>query len=687
MANRLSLSTFDNRRPIRNGNKKLGFQKRIQFCAALATSLSAAQLRAGSLVLFAGGDYPDLSWFDANNWDYNGGPYVPTSSDLAGIQLGAVGVPVTVYGGTAVCGGLITQGPFTLDIGSGGNLIDSGDLSLDGGGVAITIDSGSSVSNVNAYVANEFDETPVGSFVTVDGVGATWNNSGNLVLGSSPNPNENGGPGNVTIQNGGQVTAATVAVVNGTITNSATLTLTGTAAVLTPSGGTFTQNASGNLNVQINDSAASGQYGQVVAGTANLAGKLNVTLGNGYQPTSADVYTIVSANSINGTFNNGSGLVNLGPAQFHHDGYNFLGVSYGANAVTVQPTYVITFYDSSPLGDPPLGHAFVQFNPAPNDPKNATFQGYFGFYPGDNFISGYGFYPGQFGPSPIGGDAFHEWDYSISYPVTLGQFNAAYQLVGADLLNPPNYSLLGYNCTDFVNSVAAAAGIQLPPDELPGAPGSLIASPLVFGTSLRLIGNGNTYAGTGGTVYFNSSTTGSTPQAVRATAISESPTPYDYDYSAIVQAGHNNPGTLASEINFPLDQIDLGMVNANISSGLSLDITGTDPTEDVISMNWGDGSAYEEQSLTFSHIYAAGTYNADLLVVDDGAVHSYDMTVLVSSDPGSTVDVDVAFFPAVDNPNVGVPEPTNIALLVPVSAMALGSRRKRSRPKFSFQGV
>ena len=143
-----------------------------------------------------------------------------------------------------------------------------------------------------------------------------------------------------------------------------------------------------------------------------------------------------------------------------------------------------------------------------------------------------------------------------------------------------------------------------------------------------------------------------TKSAFAATA--QAITPTDYSYSGIEQGGHSAPGTLASTLGLPLDQVNLGTVNANNVGGLSLNLVGTDPAKDVISMNWGDGSAYQKQSLSFSHVYSPGTYTADLLDVDDGAVHSYDMTVLVSSAPSTPIDITVTAFAPVETPNQGL---------------------------------
>jgi hypothetical protein len=94
-------------------------------------------------------------------------------------------------------------------------------------------------------------------------------------------------------------------------------------------------------------------------------------------------------------------------------------------------------------------------------------------------------------------------------------------------------------------------------------------------------------------------------------------------------------------------------------------------------MNWGDGSAFQEQSLSFSHIYGSGTYQADLLVIDAGAVHSYTMTVAVSSSAASSININVTAFPPSSITNQGFvtasPVPDfNIAQLTSIAFQSNG---------------
>jgi hypothetical protein len=70
-------------------------------------------------------------------------------------------------------------------------------------------------------------------------------------------------------------------------------------------GGTYTQNGTGTLEVQLGGSPASGLFGKlVVGGTATLAGTLQVDLVNGYGGNPGDVFTILTFGSRMGDFDN-----------------------------------------------------------------------------------------------------------------------------------------------------------------------------------------------------------------------------------------------------------------------------------------------------------------------------------------------------------------------------------------------
>src|SRR6202521_763476 len=114
-------------------------------------------------------------------------------------------------------------------------------------------------------------------------------------------------PSGTTIQAGnvfGKGTIASTVVSSGSFVAGDSPTKTGK---LSPS--TYTQNASGSLNIAIGGLTAGKQYGQLaVANGASLNGTLNVTLINNFIPTIGNTFTILTGSAVSGTFATVNGL-------------------------------------------------------------------------------------------------------------------------------------------------------------------------------------------------------------------------------------------------------------------------------------------------------------------------------------------------------------------------------------------
>ncbi len=96
-------------------------------------------------------------------------------------------------------------------------------------------------------------------------------------------------------------------VPSGNLSNSGTITL-GPGSTLQVDG-TYTQTGTGTLSVQIGDHPASGQFGQLkVGGKATLAGALDVTLAQGFAPSTGDAYTTLTCAQRTGDFATTNGV-------------------------------------------------------------------------------------------------------------------------------------------------------------------------------------------------------------------------------------------------------------------------------------------------------------------------------------------------------------------------------------------
>jgi T5SS/PEP-CTERM-associated repeat protein len=230
-------------------------------------------------------------------------------SNATGMELGyqGSGDSLTISNGAAATfGGSIaiagSTGRNVQMILSGGNINDAGGLSV----------SNSASTHGNAFVFN-YGTLTTGSngVITVSpgsdftlgntaGQTANWNivggtnsivpvpgNAANTILGNS-----NGAVGNVLVSGAGTVwtNGGALQIINGTLTIAQGQT---TATQ-------YTQNAGGTLAFQLGGTPSNGVLS--VSGTAQLGGTLNVTNLNGFNPVTGNAFTLVTAQTVTGTF-------------------------------------------------------------------------------------------------------------------------------------------------------------------------------------------------------------------------------------------------------------------------------------------------------------------------------------------------------------------------------------------------
>ncbi|MCC6683027.1 MAG: hypothetical protein IT445_19170 [Phycisphaeraceae bacterium] len=203
-----------------------------------------------------------------------------------------------------------THGPqqqIILNAGSGQNVtidLDQNDAGGLGAGYhddgSITIRDGRNVSS--AYGVLGYHSGTLGTAI-VDGAGSIWNCNGDLKVGVQ-------GSGSLNISNGGQVIADTLTVsATGALIAEGQITADVTSngrLVIGPSpstlhlAGNYTQTSNAILDIQLSDAASNLLQ---VTDVATLAGTLRVTLFDTFIPTIGDSLTILSANSVVGTFN------------------------------------------------------------------------------------------------------------------------------------------------------------------------------------------------------------------------------------------------------------------------------------------------------------------------------------------------------------------------------------------------
>jgi hypothetical protein len=92
--------------------------------------------------------------------------------------------------------------------------------------------------------------------------------------------------------------------------------------------GSYTQNATGLLDIAIGGTTVGSQYSQLkVSNGASLNGTLNISLINGFVPAIGATFTILPASAITGTFSTVHGLSINSTEHFN--------INYGLSAVTL----------------------------------------------------------------------------------------------------------------------------------------------------------------------------------------------------------------------------------------------------------------------------------------------------------------------------------------------------------------
>ncbi len=330
-------------------------------------------------VLLAGGDLDVTTGgltlnFPGSIFQWTGGTIEADSgnvSNLGTINIAGSATKVLYVDGTFTNDGTIVQSgtgdlrlnsdsgtPTTLAIAAGGSYLLESDAGLDNGNgtngvtnagtIRKVAGSGTStlafpgvLTNTGTIEADSgtLDLEP-GSFTQLSGnalTGGTWNalDGAKLKISSSATLTSSAGniavdganaaitglnytdlasnSGSLSLTDGASFTAAA------DFTNSGSLTLGAGSTLTVP--GTFTQTAAGTLNEQLGGTPASGQFGQIAAGTATLNGTFDLSLIDGLSPSAGQDFPVLTYTHTSGAFGSFNGVapfftVSAGPASF-----------------------------------------------------------------------------------------------------------------------------------------------------------------------------------------------------------------------------------------------------------------------------------------------------------------------------------------------------------------------------------
>ena len=215
--------------------------------------------------------------------------------------------------------------------------------------------------------------------------------------------------------------------------------------------------------------------------------------------------------------------------------------------------------------------------------------------------------------------------------------------------SPPNYNLIKFNCVDFAEGIADAAGVKLP-DAI-----SLFNAkdPQKVVDDLEKIGHGGTFQFNKreARVEFNLFNTfpNDTP---------DPPLPM-VDFCSIenyVIAAQAGQATLAENIGFDFNQETLEPVNVNVGDQCKVTINNVDIDNAITITDFGEGSPVL-QTLESTHMYdSEGLREARVIVIINGIIHEFLFNFNVGGgDDLCEVSVDIPDPPIL--PPVTQPEP------------------------------
>ncbi len=245
----------------------------------------------------------------------------------SGSTFGVTGTLTNLSAGTLTGGTYTIGGTMQLASGNGGITTNAANLTLTGTTAKIM----DGASNALAGFNNNTGTFALSTGAKLTTAASNFTNSGTVTIGSGTTLTV-GGTGNSYNQSAGTTTVdgtlvgggtTGVSVTGGTMQGAGTLKTNvslggGTLNVgdankagLLKITGTYTQLASGTMNVSIGGTTVGTKYSQLqITGAASLGGALTAGLINSFTPTIGQTFTVLKAASITGTFRNSTIAIN-----------------------------------------------------------------------------------------------------------------------------------------------------------------------------------------------------------------------------------------------------------------------------------------------------------------------------------------------------------------------------------------
>ena len=262
------------------------------------------------------------------------------------------------------------------------------------------------------------------------------------------------------------------------------------------------------------------------------------------------------------------------------------------------------------------GHAFVQLLPD-TGPQGSSRNLTFGFYPRNQALAITG------GPGQIKNDSEHGWEWKLCKSVTDESYDKAARLISLDRDKVPQYSLGGFNCTDWVFKVADAAGVKLPSAR---ALGTGLYDPEELANKYKVLwrDQGGRNIPGGDAVFKNTAN-------VWPNNVADPPArTIDLDsYTDITLLAFSAPRTIAHALDMTARTAVLPALTVGAGRPLRISLARLGRSRTVTEVQFGDGSR-QYQRRTFAHSYRrAGTYRLRGIAIANATVYRFSLHVKV----------------------------------------------------------
>ncbi|MHB8233674.1 MAG: hypothetical protein ACYDHT_03380 [Solirubrobacteraceae bacterium] len=296
--------------------------------------------------------------------------------------------------------------------------------------------------------------------------------------------------------------------------------------------------------------------------------------------------------------------------------------SVGAASAAASPRLCVYAQERNVLSGAWTGHAFVQLLPDAG-PQQSSRNLTYGFYPKNQALAVTG------GPGQLKNDSEHGWEWKLCKSITDESYEKAARVISLDRDKTPQYSLGGFNCTDWVFKVAGAAGVQLPSAR---ALGSGLFDPEELANKYKVMwrDQGSRNLPGGDAVFKNTANVfpnNATDPPVRTIDLDS--------YTDITLLAFTEPRTIAHALDMTARTAALPAETVGTGRALRISLAHLGALRTVSEVQFGDGSR-QYQRRTFTHSYRrAGTYRLSGIAIANATVYRFSLPVKVVGGGGA----------------------------------------------------